>query len=113
MVCGHTECGGIKALEGRPDNENEPHIASWLEFALPARSRVLDAGFPEEKQYLETIKANALMQCENLRTYPCVARGEKAGELSIHAWLYDLHTGTILAYDEASVRWGAVAEQLS
>ena len=113
VVCGHTECGGIKALEGCPDTENEAHIASWLEFAQPARTRVLDAGVPEEERYLETIKANALMQCENLRTYPCVARGEQTGELSIHAWLYDLRTGTISAYDEASARWQAVAEQLS
>jgi carbonic anhydrase len=113
VVCGHTECGGIKALEGCPDTESEPHIASWLEFALPARKRVLDAGVSDEEQYLETIKANALMQCENLRTYPCVADREKTGDLSIHAWLYDLHTGTISAYDDASARWQAVAEQLS
>ena len=113
VVCGHTECGGIKALEGCPDTENEPHIASWLEFAQPARQRVLESGVFDEEQYLETIKTNALMQCENLRTYACVAQGEKSGDLSIHAWLYDLHTGTISAYDEASSRWGAVAEHLS
>jgi carbonic anhydrase len=113
VVCGHTECGGIKALEDCPDTENEPHIASWLEFARPARNRVLDAGVSEERQYLETIKANALMQCENLRTYSCVVEREKKGDLSIHAWLYDLHTGTISAYDEASAKWNAVAEQLS
>ena len=112
VVCGHTECGGIKALEGCPDADNEPHIASWLEFARPARNRVLDAGVEDTKQYLETIKANALMQCENLRTYPCVAQAETAGNLSIHAWLYDLHTGTISAYDESSASWNAVAEQL-
>jgi carbonic anhydrase len=113
VVCGHTECGGIKALEGCPDTDSEPHIASWLEFARPARDRVLEAGVPDREQYLETTKANALMQCENLRTYPCVVQGEETGALSIHAWLYDLHTGTISAYDESSAKWVAVAEQLS
>jgi carbonic anhydrase len=112
VVCGHTECGGVRALEGFPDTDNEPHITSWLEYVRPARNRVLDAGVPDNDQYLETIKANALMQCENLRTYPCVAHAEKTGELSIHAWLYDLHTGTISAYDEVSATWAAVAEQL-
>ena len=102
----------MRALEGFPDTDNEPHITSWLEYVRPARNRVLDAGVPDNDQYLETIKANALMQCENLRTYPCVAHAEKTGELSIHAWLYDLHTGTISAYDEVSATWAAVAEQL-
>jgi carbonic anhydrase len=113
VVCGHTECGGIKALESIPDAEGEPHIAAWLDLARPSRQKVIDAGVPESEQYLETIKTNVLVQCENLRSYPCVAHGERSGELSIHAWLYDLHTGTISAYDEASATWGAVAEQLS
>ena len=111
VVCGHTECGGIKALESPPQPDIQPHIDSWLELARPARERVLASDVPKEDRYLETIKTNALMQCENLRSYPCVAAGEQAGDLSIHAWLYDLHTGKILAYDENSENWGPVAEQ--
>ena len=74
---------------------------------------MLDAGVPENEQYLETIKTNVLVQCENLRSYPCVTHGERAGELSVHAWLYDLHTGTISAYDEDSGKWEAAAEHTS
>jgi len=111
VVCGHTECGGIKALESPPEPANEPHIASWLELARPAREKVLNSDVPESDRYLETIKTNVLMQCENLRSYPCVAGGERSGELSIHPWLYDLHTGRILAFDASSAQWVAVAEQ--
>ena len=111
VVCGHTECGGIKALEAPPSASTEPHIASWLELAQPARERVLDSDVPEAEHYLETIKTNVLMQCDNLRTYPCVADGERSGDLSIHPWLYDLHTGEIEEWDKNSARWGAVAEQ--
>jgi carbonic anhydrase len=109
VVCGHTECGGIKALESPPEPDSEPHIASWLEFARPARDRVLNSEVPEEDRYFETIKANVLMQCENLRSYPCVTDGEQSGELSVHAWLYDLHTGRILAFDHTTETWDAVA----
>jgi carbonic anhydrase len=109
VVCGHTECGGIKALETPPDPDSQPHLASWLELARPARDRVLDAGVPEADRYLETIKTNVLMQCENLRSYSCVADRERSGGLSIHPWLYDLHTGRILAFDEGATRWDAVA----
>ena len=55
------------------------------------------------------IKTNVLIQCDNLRTYSCVAERERAGELSIHAWLYDLHTGEISEYREHSDSWEAVA----
>ena len=112
VVCGHTECGGIKALESTPEPDRQPHITSWLELARPARDRVLSSGVAEEDRYLETIRTNVLIQCENLRSYPCVAQGLQSGELSIHPWLYDLHTGKIFAWDAPSETWGAVAEQL-
>jgi carbonic anhydrase len=113
VVCGHTECGGIKALESPPPKEDEPHIAAWLDFARPARERVLESGVPEAEQYLVTIKTNVLMQCDNLRTYPCVAAAERSGELAVHAWLYDLHTGRIFAFDEISKSWNAIATAAS
>ena len=84
VVCGHTECGGIKALESPPEPANEPHIASWLELARPAREKVLNSDVAETDRYLETIKTNVLMQCGNLRSYPCVADGEKSGGLAVH-----------------------------
>ena len=111
VVCGHTDCGGIKALESPPQPDAQPHIDSWLEFARPARERVLGSDVPENDRYLETIKINVLMQCENLRSYPCVAAAVQAGDLAVHAWLYDLHTGKILAFDETSGKWGPVAER--
>jgi carbonic anhydrase len=110
VVCGHTECGGIKALEAAPDPEQEPHIASWLALARPAREQVLAAGVAVEEQYLETIKTNVLMQCENLRSYPCVVDREHSGRLSIHAWLYDLRSGEIHEHDDLSRKWGTIAE---
>jgi len=113
VICGHTECGGIKALEAPPSALTEPHIASWLELALPARERVLERDVSEAEIYLETIKTNILLQCDNLRTYPCVADRERSGGLSIHPWLYDLHTGEILECDESSMRWYPVAGQRS
>lgn len=100
VICGHTECGGIKALGGHVDAGREPHIARWLELARPARDEVEASGVAEEARYLETIKRNVLLQRENLLTYDCVRQGEQAGGLTIHCWLYDLHSGALLAYNE-------------
>jgi len=109
VVCGHTECGGIAALSANPDPDNEPHIVSWLEFARPAREAILAAGTADDEVYLETIKTNVLNQIGNLRSYPCVADAERAGALTIHGWLYELHTGIIRAHDPATGRWERVA----
>jgi carbonic anhydrase len=113
VVCGHTDCGGIKALEASPNPGSQPHITSWLEFARPARDRILDSDVSDEDRYLETIKTNVLMQCENLRSYPCVDDGERSGGLSIHPWLYDLFTGEIWECDGRSGVWGTIAESVA
>lgn len=109
VICGHTQCGGIKALEGHIDMAREPHIARWVELARPARTQVEASGIPEEARYLETIKANVLLQLENLCTYDCVRQAIQAAQLTLHGWLYDLHSGDLLAYDDKSGEWSAVA----
>lgn len=101
IVCGHSECGGIAAARGHVDAEHDPHVAHWLEWARPACEQA--AG------YVEAIRANVLLQRERLRTYPCVQQAEGEGRLTLHAWLYDLHTGEISAYDDATGRWAALA----
>ena len=75
----------------------------------PARRQVLARGVPPEEIYLETVKANVLLQCENLRSHPCVRAHEQAGDLRVHAWLYDLRSGVIEEYREANGTWESIA----
>jgi len=111
VVCGHTDCGGIAALDADLDATAEPHIVTWLELARPARDRVLAAGVPAAERSLETIKTNVLMQLDNLRTYPCVADAEAAGRINLHGWLYDLHDGRVRAHDSKTGDWGLIARR--
>ena len=110
VICGHTECGGIKALDRYMDMSREPHLARWIEFARPALAQVQASGIAEEKHHLETIKANVLLQRKNLLTYDCVRDAVKVGKLNVHAWLYDVWTGDLLRYDDQSGQWRALAE---
>jgi len=50
-----------------------------------------------------------LQQLDNLRTYDCVREVVEAGQLTLHPWLYDLHTGDLLAYDDKSGEWGVLS----
>jgi carbonic anhydrase len=108
VVCGHTDCGGIGALSGVMDPGVEPNVARWLEWARPAADSIARAGAPEDAAYVETIKSNVLLQRDNLLTYPCVADGVRAGRLAVHAWLYDLRAGRLLANDPCGGAWRAV-----
>ncbi len=107
VVCGHSLCGGIQSLD-KPPSEAEPALSHWLDYARPARDHVpADTG--EERRLDATIEANVLLQVAHLRTYPCVREAEAAGQLQLHAWVYDFRCGRVRSYDAAA---GVFIEEL-
>ena len=105
VVCGHTDCGGIRALDEPLDWGRGSHIARWLEYARQAKTQVDGTGLPHEEKHLATVRQNVLLQVENLRSYDPVREGERAGSLLLHGWVYHLETGQFEAYDWESGRW--------
>jgi carbonic anhydrase len=99
IVCGHTDCGGIKALDQHIDQTNEPHIARWLEFARPAQTQVDAQGVDPERRHQAIVERNVLNQLANIQTYNCVRGALEADELELHGWVYDLSTGRISYWD--------------
>jgi len=105
IVCGHTDCGGIKALDAQPNWDREPHIARWIEHARPAGTKVQASGLPVEECHLATVRENVLLQLEHLRSYDPVREAERAGALELVGWVYHLDTGIIEAYDPQTGGW--------
>jgi carbonic anhydrase len=99
VVCGHIDCGGIKALDGHVDQANEPHIARWLELARPAQTQVDAQGIDPEQRHRTIVEQNVLNQLVNLQTYDCVRRALEADELELHGWVYDLFSGRVSYWD--------------
>jgi carbonic anhydrase len=108
ILCGHTDCGGIEALDKAANWSREPHISRWIEHARPAKTQIEASNLREEKRHLATVRANVLLQLENLRSYDCVRTGEKSESLTLHGWVYILDTGTIEAYDAELSAWSPV-----
>ncbi len=52
-----------------------------------------------------------LMQLENLQTHPSVAAGLAMGKLKLYAWVYEIETGEVLAYDPVSHQFLPVTRQ--
>jgi carbonic anhydrase len=105
IVCGHTDCGGILALEQRPDWIHASHLARWIEHARPAQTKVEASGLTEAGRHLATVRENVLLQLEHLRSYDLVRQSEKEDNVALHGWVYHLETGEIEAYDEKLNVW--------
>ncbi len=105
ILCGHTDCGGILALDAAPDWSRASHVARWIEHARPAKTRVDALGLPPEERHLAIVRQNVLLQLEHLRSYDPVREGERTGTLTTHGWVYHLGTGSIEAYNEETRSW--------
>ena len=105
VLCGHTDCGCIRSLDQAADWIREPHIARWIDYARPAKTQIEASGLPEEERHLATVRANVLLQLQNLRTYDPVRDGEEAGTLTLQGWVYHVETGIIEAYDWEMSSW--------
>lgn len=101
VVCGHSDCGAIKAvLAGPAARDGLPAVNRWLRHAeaiLPIveRTRVID----EQARLKLAIEANVLLQIENLLSLPFVQRAIAERRLALHAWIYDIGSGCVLAWD--------------
>ena len=97
IVCGHTRCGGIAAIE---DGVHENYIADWLLIASGAKERA-DRIAAERKltrdQKLEVLTAeNVKLQIKHLRSLAIIKNMHARGPLPrIHGWVYRVETGKI------------------
>lgn len=111
IVCGHSDCGAIKAMADRRDLGRLPLTSRWLGYVEPAW-RFLDGGIPSDPRALvrALIHANVVAQLENLKTHPAVARALAHKKVEVHGWYYDIATGTIEAYDQQQRKFVALED---
>jgi carbonic anhydrase len=98
IVCGHSDCGAMKALD---QNLTDPYIPLWLNDAREAQTRV-DSQIPppvtpeEKSERARQIELeNVRLQVEHLMTYPTVKAAVEEGRVHVHGLYYDLSTGVL------------------
>lgn len=97
IICGHTDCGVMKALLHPETARDLPDVRQWMRHAAQARDRLLresPPGVGEEERLRLLTQLNVLLQMENLKTHPSVASRLAAGEVEIHGWVYDIASGS-------------------
>ena len=112
IVCGHSDCGAMKAVAEPTSVHDMPNVASWLGHANAARRIVRDA-YPDLSNG-ELVRAismeNVAAQLAHLRTHPSVAAGIANGDISLHGWFVDIHAGQVLALDGETGQFAPLRE---
>ena len=76
VVCGHTDCGAMKAILRENRLDKMPAVASWIKHAAAAKE-IVEATLPESADEHARLHAlvheNVLCQIRNLQTHPIVA----------------------------------------
>jgi carbonic anhydrase len=102
IVCGHSDCGAMKAVLSPGSYARLPAIAAWLRHAEAARE-VTERLYPiiDANGRLEQLtEQNVVMQLTHLRTHPAVAARMAEGRLQLHGWIYDIEACDLKIYDQ-------------
>ncbi len=104
IVCGHTDCGVMKALLHAEQAHAMPGLQQWMRHASEARHRVLrdHAGEDEGERLRLLAEYNVLLQMENLKSHPSVHSRLPNREVEIRGWVYDIGDGSIWMADPES-----------
>ncbi|HEV2578654.1 MAG TPA: carbonic anhydrase [Acidobacteriaceae bacterium] len=101
VICGHTDCGAMKALLDPSSTAKMPSVRNWLKNAQTALavSNTLHEHEIEdhaERPLIDILtEQNVLLQIQHLRTHPSVATALTLGNLTISGWIYDVTTGNV------------------
>lgn len=97
IVCGHYECGGVKAALNPSDMGQ---LNSWLQTLRDVRrlhKTELDAIADEHKRFDRLVELNVREQCMNIIKIDHVQKAwYKTGFPKIHGWVFDVRTGKLI-----------------
>lgn len=101
IICGHSDCGAMRAVLNPDSLDKMPTVKAWLRHAEVARTMVHDnCNCADERESMHVVtEENVIAQLQHLRTHPSVASRIASGHLFIHGWVYNIETSEIKAYD--------------
>lgn len=111
VICGHSNCGAMKAIASCQCLEPMPAVAHWLRYADAAKAVVEKKSYSSEEEKLNAmVQENVIAQLNNMKTHPSVAVGLRNNALRLHGWVYDIESGVIRALDKDSKKFVLLSE---
>ncbi len=113
IVCGHSDCGAMRALLAGIDHIQDPHLKGWLQNCDVPISQI--SSHPAIQQDLlpwnQLSQLNILQQIAHLKTYPAIQQKIAEDRLSIHGWYFDLGKGDLYCFEEEFNRFTLIDEE--
>ena len=105
VVMGHGMCGGCRAALTQELRGTEPgeggFIADWIELLDEARGPVVEQhGTTGRTAERAMEQAGVKVSLANLRTFPCIRRKERDGELRLRGAFFAISDGVLHLLDE-------------
>lgn len=115
VVCGHSECGAMKATLTPSKRAGAPNLQKWLHHANAAAVRLEHEGALDDtlRSHDQLSQLNVLVQIEHLMSYPIVQAEVAAGTLRLTGWWFDIATGEMYTYERASRRFEVIDRQVA
>jgi len=111
VICGHSDCGAMKAVATCACLDHMPAVKHWLHYADAARMINESKNHANESDRINgMVRENVIAQLNNIRTHPSVALALAQGRLTLHGWVYDIESGSIDALDAATNSFISLAE---
>jgi carbonic anhydrase len=107
ILCGHSDCGALKAAVNREGLDKLPKANRWLQHVEAAFShrQPLNEADGAHADICSVIRGNVIAQLLNLKSQPSVSRAMREGRLQVHGWYYDILSGRIERFDEETRRF--------
>src|SRR5262245_13361928 len=114
-VCGHSECGAMRAVIANPAHPDTPNLAKWLHHAKAAAFRLQQEGplDPNLDPHDQLSQLNVLLQLEHLMSYAIVRDRVSAGLLRLSGLWFEVGSGTMYAYDREQLAFQVIDGQMA
>jgi carbonic anhydrase len=107
ILCGHSDCGAMKAALERKGLDKLPKANRWLQHVEGAFTHRQPIN-PDDGPHAEIcslIRGNVVAQLFNLKAQPSVSRAMREGRLKVYGWYYDILSGRIEQFDDQARRF--------
>ena len=96
VVCGHYNCGGVKAaMQPKDMGILNPWLRNIRDVYRTHKTE-LNAIENEDARYNRLVELNVQEQCVNLIKTAAVQEAHKERGLLVHGWVFDIHTGKLI-----------------
>ena len=111
VICGHSNCGAMKAIATCQCLEPMPAVSHWLRYSDAAKAVVEKKTWASETDKVNgMVQENVIAQLNNIKTHPSVAVGLRDKTLRLHGWFYDIESGDIRALDKDTKTFVSLSE---